>query len=336
MQVLVTGGAGYIGSHTCLELLKAGHQVVVVDNLANSKEESLLRVQKLAGKKLEFHQVDLLDRNALETVFQRSSIAAVIHFAALKAVGESVARPLHYYHNNVTGTLLLAAVMNQFEVRKLIFSSSATVYGNPGAVPIVEDAPLLPVNPYGRSKWMSEEVLRDLRRADDRWDVALLRYFNPIGAHPSGQIGEDPAGVPNNLLPYIAQVTAGRLEELAVFGADWPTPDGTGIRDYIHVVDLVRGHVKALEALASNPGVRAYNLGTGRGYSVLEVISAFEKASGRKVPYRIVERRPGDVAVSYADVSRAQKELGWVAMNDLEAMCADTWRWQCANPRGYE
>ena len=260
----------------------------------------------------------------------------MIHFAALKAVGESVARPLHYYHNNVTGTLLLAAVMNQFEVRKLIFSSSATVYGNPGAVPIVEDAPLLPVNPYGRSKWMSEEVLGDLRRADDRWDVALLRYFNPIGAHPSGQIGEDPAGVPNNLLPYIAQATAGRLEELAVFGADWPTPDGTGIRDYIHVVDLARGHVKALEALASNPGVRAYNLGTGRGYSVLEVISAFEKASGRKVPYRIVERRPGDVAVSYADVSRAQKELGWVAKNDLEAMCADTWRWQCANPRGYE
>ena len=336
MRVLVTGGAGYIGSHTCLELLRAGCEVVVVDNLANSREESLLRVQKLTGSSLEFHQVDLLDREALETVFRRSSIAAVVHFAALKAVGESVARPLHYYHNNLTGTLNLAAVMNQFEVRKLIFSSSATVYGNPGAVPVEEDSPLIPVNPYGRSKWMSEEVLRDLHRADERWKITLLRYFNPIGAHPSGQIGEDPAGVPNNLLPYIAQVTAGRLSELAVFGADWPTPDGTGIRDYIHVADLARGHVKALEALSSNTGVRAYNLGTGRGYSVLEVISAFEKASGRKVPYRIVERRPGDVAVSYADVSRARRELGWEAMNDLEAMCADTWRWQSGNPRGYE
>ncbi len=336
MQVLVTGGAGYIGSHTCLELLRAGHEVVVVDNLANSKEEALLRVQKLAGKKLEFHQADLLDRDALETVFRRCSIAAVIHFAALKAVGESVARPLHYYHNNVTGTLLLAAVMNEFKVRKLIFSSSATVYGDPSAVPVEEDAPLLPVNPYGRSKWMSEEVLRDLQRAEEGWNIILLRYFNPIGAHSSGLIGEDPTGVPNNLLPYIAQVAAGRLAELAVFGADWPTPDGTGIRDYIHVVDLARGHVKAMEALASNPGVRAYNLGTGRGYSVLEVISAFEKASGRKVPCKIVERRPGDIAISYADVSRAREELDWVALHDMDAMCADTWRWQSANPRGYE
>ncbi len=336
MRILVTGGAGYIGSHTCVELLQAGYQVVVVDNLSNSKAESLNRVQELSGKRLEFHQVDILDEAALEAVFQARAVDAVIHFAGLKAVGESVAVPLRYYHNNVSGTLVLLKVMNAFGVRHLVFSSSATVYGDPHRVPITEDFPLSATNPYGRSKLMIEDILRDLYQADRSWNIALLRYFNPVGAHPSGRIGEDPNGIPNNLMPYIAQVAVGKLPHLRVFGNDYPTLDGTGVRDYIHVVDLALGHLKALERLNTNPGLVTYNLGTGRGYSVLEVVAAFERASGRKIPYQIVERRPGDVAVTYADPSRANRELNWAAERGLDEMCADTWRWQSANPNGYE
>lgn len=343
MSILVTGGAGYIGSHTCLELLQAGYEVIVVDNLANSKVESLSRVQKLVGdalrgtgKELTFHQVDLLDKEALNAIFANAAIQAVIHFAGLKAVGESVTIPLQYYHNNLTGTLILCEVMAQHEVKNLVFSSSATVYGNPHKVPITEDFPLSATNPYGRSKLMIEEILRDLYRADDAWNVAILRYFNPVGAHQSGQIGEDPNGIPNNLVPYIAQVAIGKLPELSVFGNDYPTRDGTGIRDYIHVVDLAAGHLKAIEKLRSNPGVVTYNLGTGRGYSVLEVVSAFEKASGKKIPYKIVGRRPGDIASCYADPAKANRELGWSAERDIDEMCADAWRWQSDNPNGYE
>lgn len=336
MRILVTGGAGYIGSHTCLELLQAGYEVIVVDNLANSKVESLSRVQKLAGKELTFHQVDLLDKEALDAVFDNASIQAVIHFAGLKAVGESVTIPLQYYHNNVTGTLILCEVMAQHEVKNLVFSSSATVYGDPHKVPISEDFPLSATNPYGRSKLMIEEILRDLCRADDAWNMAILRYFNPVGAHQSGQIGEDPHGIPNNLVPYITQVAIGKLPELSVFGDDYSTRDGTGIRDYIHVVDLAAGHLKAIEKLRSNPGVVTYNLGTGRGYSVLEVVSAFERASEKKIPYKIVGRRPGDIASCYADPAKANKELGWSAERDINEMCADAWRWQSNNPNGYE
>ncbi|MBW1644774.1 MAG: UDP-glucose 4-epimerase GalE [Deltaproteobacteria bacterium] len=335
MDILVTGGAGYIGSHTCLELLQAGYQVTVVDNLCNSKVAALERVEELCGRRLAFHQVDLLDRQALAAVFRQRRFAAVIHFAGLKAVGESVAVPLRYYHNNITGTIILCEVMREHGVKNLVFSSSATVYGDPETVPIREDFPLGPTNPYGRTKLMIEEILRDLQRADAEWNIALLRYFNPVGAHPSGRIGEDPHGIPNNLLPYISQVAVGRLDELAVFGNDYPTPDGTGVRDYIHVVDLAHGHLKALERLAANPGVVTYNLGTGRGYSVLEVIAAFEKASGRRVPYRIVGRRPGDIATCYADPGRARRELGWQARRGLEEMTADAWRWQQQNPAGY-
>jgi len=337
MNILVTGGAGYIGSHTCLELLQAGHEVIVVDNLCNSKEESLKRVQELTGKSLEFHKVDLRDREALDSVFGSYSIDAVIHFAGLKAPGESVTIPLQYYHNNVTGTLILCQVMQAHGVRQIVFSSSATVYGEPHRVPVREDFPLNPpTNPYGRSKLMCEEILRDLYRADESWNVALLRYFNPVGAHPSGRIGEDPNGIPNNLVPYIAQVAVGRRAELFVFGDDYPTPDGTGVRDYIHVVDLALGHLKALDRLASNPGVVTYNLGTGRGYSVLEVVAAFEKTTGKTIPYQIVGRRPGDVATSYADPTKAREELGWSASRTIDEMCADVWRWQSNNPRGYE
>lgn len=336
MRILVTGGAGYIGSHTCLELLQAGYEVIVVDNLANSKVESLRRVQKLAGKELTFHQVDLLDKEALTAVFDNATIQAVIHFAGLKAVGESVTIPLQYYHNNVTGTLILCEVMAQHKVKKLVFSSSATVYGDPHKVPISEDFPLSATNPYGRSKLMIEEILRDLYQADNAWNVAILRYFNPVGAHQSGQIGEDPHGIPNNLVPYITQVAIGKLPELSVFGDDYPTRDGTGIRDYIHVVDLAAGHLKAIEKLRSNPGVVTYNLGTGRGYSVLEVVSAFEKASGKKIPYKIVGRRPGDIASCYADPAKANEELGWSAERDIDEMCADAWRWQSNSPNGYE
>jgi len=335
MKILVTGGAGYIGSHTCLELLKDGHEVIVVDNLSNSKEESLKRVQELVGKSLVFYKVDLLDRAALDAVFSRLSVDAVIHFAGLKAVGESVTIPLSYYHNNITGTLVLCDVMGKHHVKNIVFSSSATVYGDPHQVPITEDFPLSATNPYGRTKLMIEEILRDLHRADEAWNVALLRYFNPVGAHPSGRIGEDPNGIPNNLMPYIAQVAVGKLPLLSVFGNDYPTPDGTGVRDYIHVVDLALGHLKALEKLTVNPGVVTYNLGTGRGYSVLEMVSAFKKASGKEVPYKIVGRRPGDVASCYADPSLAKEELGWTARKGIDEMCADAWKWQSNNPEGY-
>jgi len=336
MKILVTGGAGYIGSHTCLELLKDGYEVIVVDNLSNSKEESLKRVQELAGKTLAFHEVDLLDKKSLDDVFAGSSVDAVVHFAGLKAVGESVTIPLSYYHNNVTGTLILCEVMGKHNVKSLVFSSSATVYGDPHKVPIREDFPLSATNPYGRTKLMIEEILRDLHRADEAWNVALLRYFNPVGAHPSGRIGEDPNGIPNNLLPYMSQVAVGKLSLLSVFGNDYPTPDGTGIRDYIHVVDLALGHLKALEKLTTSPGVATYNLGTGQGYSVLEMVSAFEKASGKKVPYEIVARRPGDIASCYADPSLAKEELDWSTEKGINEMCADAWKWQSGNPNGYE
>lgn len=335
MHILVTGGAGFIGSHTCLALLQAGYEVTVVDSLVNAHQESLRRVQVLAGRELTFFQVDLLDRLELASVFSRQAVDAVIHFAGLKSVGESVSQPLRYYHNNLTGTIHLCQAMQRYGVQKLIFSSSATVYGPDNPVPLLESYPRQAINPYGRSKLMIEQMLEDLQSANPDWDVLLLRYFNPVGAHHSGQIGEDPRGIPNNLMPYITQVAAGVLPKLNVFGADYPTPDGTGVRDYIHVVDLANGHLKALEKLDSHPGNRAYNLGTGQGYSVLEVIRAFEKATGVSIPYRITSRRPGDLAVSYADPSRANEELDWQASYGLEAMCADAWRWQSQNPQGY-
>ena len=335
MKILVTGGAGYIGSHTCVELLNADYQVVVVDNLSNSKYESIKRVQELTGRSLDFYQVDLLDKDALSKVFDEHDIDAVIHFAGLKAVGESMNIPLRYYHNNLTGTIHLCEVMQAHQVKNIVFSSSATVYGDPASVPISEEFPLSATNPYGRTKLMIEEILQDLYGADHSWNVAILRYFNPVGAHPSGRIGEDPNDIPNNLMPYISQVAVGKLDELLVFGNDYPTPDGTGVRDYIHVIDLSLGHLKALEKLSQNPGVVIYNLGTGRGYSVLEMVAAFEKACGKKIPYRIVARREGDVAISYADPSKAQRELGWVATRGIEEMCADAWRWQVNNPDGY-
>jgi UDP-glucose 4-epimerase len=336
MRILVTGGAGYIGSHTCLELLSSGYEVIVVDNLSNSQQESVRRVQELSGRALAFHQIDILDKPALVGVFASSTIDAVIHFAGFKAPAESVAFPLRYYHNNVTGTLVLCEVMREFGVKNLVFSSSATVYGDPHTVPITEDFPLAPVNAYGWTKYMIEQILRDLHRADNEWRVALLRYFNPVGAHASGRIGEDPKGIPTNLVPYIAQVAVGKLPELKVFGDDYPTPDGTGVRDYIHVVDLAIGHLAALERLASDPGVVTVNLGTGQGHSVLEVVSAFEQASGKRIPYKIVGRRPGDVAICYADPTRASIELGWSAQRGIDEMCADVWRWQSGNPRGYD
>ena len=335
MNILVTGGAGYIGSHTTLALLAAGYQVTVVDNLSNSKEVSLRRVQELTGKSLQFHQVDLLDYENLDQVFTRSAFAAVIHFAGLKAVGESVGIPLRYYHNNVTGTLILLEVMKKHQLYTIVFSSSATVYGEPESVPINEDFPLSATNPYGRTKLIIEDILRDLYHAEPEWNIALLRYFNPVGAHISGRIGEDPNGIPNNLLPYISQVAVGRLPFLRVFGDDYPTPDGTGVRDYIHVVDLAEGHLKALEKLEHKPGLVTYNLGTGRGYSVLEVLHAFEQACGRPIPYQIIARRPGDIPASYADPTRAHLELGWQAKHEIVEMCADTWRWQSNNPQGY-
>ena len=336
MRILVTGGAGYIGSHACIELLNAGYEVVVLDNLSNSKEESLRRVQEITGKTLEFHLADLLDKPAIDRIFDRAQIDAVIHFAGLKAVGESVSIPLRYYHNNITGTLNLCDVMSAHGVKNLVFSSSATVYGDPHTVPITEDFPTTATNPYGWTKWMIEQILRDAYRADNTWNIALLRYFNPIGAHASGRIGEDPNGIPNNLLPYIAQVAVGKLPKVSVFGNDYPTPDGTGVRDYIHVVDLSIGHVRALEKLRTNPGLVTYNLGTGNGYSVLQVIAAFEKACGKKIPYQIVARRAGDVAACYADPAKAKAELGWIAERGIDQMCADSWAWQSNNPHGYE
>ena len=335
MKILVTGGAGYIGSHTVIELLQAGHEVLVADNLCNSKEESLRRVQEITGRPVEFHRLDLLDKPALSALFAATPIDAVIHFAGLKAVGESVKIPLRYYHNNLTGTFNLCEAMAQAGCRNLVFSSSATVYGDPASLPIREDFPLSATNPYGRTKLILEQVLRDLHVADPAFNIALLRYFNPVGAHESGRIGEDPNGIPNNLFPYIAQVATGKLKTLSVYGNDYPTPDGSGVRDYIHVTDLAVGHLRALEKLASNPGVVTYNLGTGQGYSVLEMIAAFEKASGKKIPCRIVERRPGDIAACYADPAKARAELGWEATRGIDAMCADTWRWQSQNPNGF-
>ena len=336
MSILVTGGAGYIGSHTCLELLKAGYEVVVADNLCNSSEEAVRRVEKIAGKPVKFYQADILDREALNKMFDTEEIDSVMHFAGLKAVGESVAKPLEYYHNNITGTLILCDVMRNHGVKNIVFSSSATVYGDPAFVPITEDCPKGQItNPYGQTKSMLEQILTDFHVADPEWNVVLLRYFNPIGAHESGLIGEDPKGIPNNLVPYIAQVAVGKLQCLGVFGNDYPTHDGTGVRDYIHVVDLAVGHVKALKKIEEKAGVCIYNLGTGKGYSVLDVVKAYEKACGREIKYEIKPRRPGDIATCYADASKAREELGWEAERGIEEMCADSWRWQSANPDGY-
>lgn len=336
MSILVTGGAGYIGSHTCIELLTNHYDIVVIDNLSNSSVEAVNRIKEVTGKDFLFYKLDLLDQEGLETVFRENKIEAVIHFAGLKAVGESVKIPITYYQNNITGTLNLCMAMQKYDVKKIVFSSSATVYGVPETVPITEDFPLSATNPYGRTKLMIEEIFRDVFTSDNEWGIVLLRYFNPFGAHPSGRLGEDPNGIPNNLMPYVSQVAVGKLDEVSVYGSDYPTPDGTGVRDYIHVGDLAEGHIKALNYILDTNGVKAYNLGTGRGYSVLEMIQAFEKVSGRKIPYRIVERRPGDVAICYADPSKAKNELGWYAKRDLEAMCIDSWRWQSNNVNGYQ
>lgn len=335
MKILVTGGAGYIGSHTCVELLKNGMDVVVIDNLVNSSRESLRRVEAITGRKLEFHQIDLLDPARLDSLFTEHRFEAVIHFAGLKAVGESVRIPMRYYENNVGGTLNLCQAMSKHAVKTIVFSSSATVYGEPEKVPITEDFPTHAYNPYGRTKLFIEEILKDLYVSDNDWNVILLRYFNPVGAHDSGRIGEDPRGVPNNLMPFISQVAVGKHRALQIFGDDYPTRDGTGVRDYIHVVDLAAGHVRALEKLTERQGVHIYNLGTGKGYSVLEMIAAFEKASGQKIPYTIIGRRPGDIAECYADAGKALRELDWQTERDIDAMCRDTWRWQSQNPQGY-
>ena len=336
MKILVTGGAGFIGSHTCVELLNAGYDVVVVDNLCNSSEEALRRVEKITGKKVTFYQADIRDGAALDEIFSKESIDSVIHFAGLKAVGESVAKPLEYYQNNIGGTLTLCEVMRNHGVKNIIFSSSATVYGDPAFIPITEECPKgTCTNPYGWTKWMLEQILTDLHTADPEWNVVLLRYFNPIGAHKSGLMGEDPKGIPNNLIPYITQVAIGKLECLGVFGDDYDTHDGTGVRDYIHVVDLAIGHVKALKKIEEKAGVCVYNLGTGTGYSVLDMVHAFEKACGKPIPYQTKARRPGDIATCYSDATKAKEELGWVAERGLEEMCEDSWRWQSQNPDGY-
>jgi UDP-glucose 4-epimerase len=337
MKILVTGGAGYIGSHTCVELLVAGHEVIVVDNLSNSSPESLNRVEELTGKKIIFYQIDLLDEPELDRLFSECpGIDGVIHFAGLKAVGESVAEPLLYYNNNIKATLNLCEAMVRHGISNIIFSSSATVYGNPASVPITEDFPLSCTNPYGRTKLMSEEILADICIARSDWNVVLLRYFNPVGAHESGRIGEDPRGIPNNLMPYVAQVAVGKLERLSVFGSDYPTKDGTGVRDYIHVVDLAKGHVKALKKIKGSHGVSIYNLGTGRGNSVLEVVQAFSKASGREIAYQLTARRPGDIAECFADPGKALIELDWKAERGMEEMCESAWKWQRQNPNGFE
>ncbi|GAB6846258.1 UDP-glucose 4-epimerase GalE [Paraburkholderia kururiensis] len=333
--ILVTGGAGYIGSHTCVELLQGGYDVVVVDNLVNSSRESLARVEQITGKAVAFYEADARDEAALQRVFDAHPVTGAIHFAALKAVGESVAKPIEYYRNNIDSLLVLLDVMRQRNVKQFVFSSSATVYGVPESSPIDESFPLSATNPYGQSKLIAEQILRDVEVSDPSWRIATLRYFNPVGAHESGLIGEDPAGIPNNLMPYVAQVAVGKLERLRVFGSDYDTPDGTGVRDYIHVVDLARGHLAALDALTTRDASFVVNLGTGQGYSVLDVVKAFEKASGRPVPYEIVARRPGDVAQCYANPASAEKILGWKAQFGIERMCADHWRWQERNPRGF-
>lgn len=325
MTILVTGGTGYIGSHTCVELLNAGYEIIILDNFINSKPEAIQRIKQITNKDFKFYEVDLLDRSAIETIFSRNQIDAVIHFAGLKAVGESAKIPLRYYHNNVSGTLILCETMAKYKVKRIVFSSSATVYGNPQTVPIKEDSPLSTTNPYGSTKLMIENILRDLYASDNEWSIALLRYFNPLGAHKSGLIGEDPNGIPNNLMPYIARVAVGKLEVLSIFGNDYPTKDGTGVRDYIHVVDLSLGHIKTLEKIMQTKGVEPYNLGTGKGYSVLEVIQTFERATGQKVNYKIAPRRAGDVSECYADPQKAKVALGWVASRDLNEMCADSW-----------
>lgn len=336
MSILVTGGAGFIGSHTCVELLNAGYQVVVVDNLYNASEKAVERVKEITGKDLTFYKADIRDKDAMNAVFDKEEIESVIHFAGLKAVGESVVKPLEYYENNIGGTIALCDVMRNHGVKNIIFSSSATVYGDPAFIPITEECPKgTCTNPYGWTKWMLEQILTDLHTADPEWNVVLLRYFNPVGAHKSGKIGEDPKGIPNNLMPYITQVAIGKLECLGVFGNDYDTPDGTGVRDYIHVVDLALGHVKAVEKLEKDQGLFIYNLGTGIGYSVLDVVKAFEKANGVDIPYEIKPRRDGDIATCYCDPSKAKRELGWQATRSLEEMCEDSWRWQKQNPNGY-
>ena len=337
MAILVTGGAGYIGSHTCVELLQAGYEVVVYDNLSNSSVQSLERVKNITGKEVKFYKGDILDRKGLEEVFEKEEIDSCIHFAGLKAVGESVEKPWEYYENNITGTLVLVDVMRKHNCKNIIFSSSATVYGDPKQIPITEECPKGQcTNPYGWTKSMLEQVLSDIQKADNEWNVILLRYFNPIGAHKSGTMGENPNGIPNNLMPYITQVAVGKLKELGVFGNDYDTPDGTGVRDYIHVVDLAKGHVKALSKLKENAGLSIYNLGTGHGYSVLDIVKNFELANGIKIPYQIKPRRSGDIATCYCDPTKAEKELGWKAENGIKEMCEDAWRWQKNNPNGYE
>jgi UDP-glucose 4-epimerase len=336
MAILVTGGAGYIGSHTCVELLNAGYEIVIIDNYINSKPEALKRIEEISGKGFKFYEVDLLNKEALEEVFASNAIEAVIHFAGLKAVGESVSIPIRYYHNNITGTLILCEVMQKYNVKKMVFSSSATVYGMNNLSPLTEDLPLSTTNPYGSTKLMIENILRDVYVSDNSWNIALLRYFNPIGAHESGRIGEDPNGIPNNLMPFITQVAVGKREKLSIFGSDYDTHDGTGVRDYIHVVDLAKGHLKALEKIMNSTGVEAYNLGTGTGYSVLDVVKNFEKATGQNIPYVIADRRPGDISTCYADPAKALEELGWKAEKSLEDMCRDSWRWQSNNPNGYK
>ena len=337
MAILVTGGAGYIGSHTVVELQNAGYDVVVLDNLSNASEKALDRVSKITGKPVKFYKADILDRDALNDIFDKETIESCIHFAGLKAVGESVVKPWEYYENNIAGTLTLVDVMRKNHVKNIIFSSSATVYGDPAQIPITEECPKGQcTNPYGWTKSMLEQVLTDIQKADPEWNVMLLRYFNPIGAHKSGTIGENPNGIPNNLMPYITQVAVGKLKELGVFGNDYDTPDGTGVRDYIHVVDLAKGHVKALKKIEENPGLAIYNLGTGKGYSVLDIVKNFEAATGVKIPYVIKPRRAGDIATCYCDASKAEKELGWKAENGIREMCEDSWRWQSNNPQGYE
>lgn len=335
MAVLVAGGMGYIGSHTTVELLNQGYEVIIVDDLSNSKEVVLERIENITGKLPKFYELNILNEEALEVVFKENKIDSVIHFAAFKAVGESVAKPIEYYHNNLTTTLVMLKLMKKYGVKNFVFSSSATVYGDAKIIPITEESPLSTTNPYGATKLMIEDILRDVYKADSSMNIALLRYFNPVGAHNSGTIGEDPSGTPNNLMPYITKVAIGELKELSVFGSDYNTPDGTGVRDYIHVVDLAKGHIKALEKLATNCGIVTYNLGTGNGYSVLDLVNAFAKASGKEIPYKIVDRRPGDIATCYADPKRANEELGWVAEKTIEEMCEDSWKWQSGNPKGY-